>query len=228
MQPFRIYRRIEKGEFFVVGGDCSQGGIDSNVSSFLSKTKLDIPIVYKKRGVAAEMTSDLQPALEWIFDITGVAPVVAFERNNGGGSEMHRLRVLNRLKKYRIYVMKKDGTIEGVETTDRLGYETNTATRPILLGDWKQAYDNKLVRIYDKEMNEQHQAFIVNKQGKPEAAKSRHDDMVISPAVAFQLYQTERPIEINRPAATPPASSIFGYLQRKEEERALRGEFVGY
>ena len=189
--PFRIYRKIEEGEFFVVGGDCSQGGADSNFCSFLSKTKLDIPIVYKKRGVAAEMTSDIHPVLEWLFDTTGVQPVVAFERNNGGASEMERLRVLNRLNKYRIYIMKKDGQTEGEVETKDMGFNTTSASRPVLIGEWKQAWDSKIVKNYDRDILDQHMSFIVNNMGKPEAAKNRHDDGVISPAITWQLYQTE-------------------------------------
>lgn len=196
MQPFRLFRKIEKDEFFVVGGDCSQGGGDSNFATFLSKTKIDIPITYKKRGVAAEMTSDLHPVLEWLFDITGVAPVVAFERNNGGASEMERLRVLNRLNKYRLYVMKDTGTTEGETETNKLGYNTTTATRPVLLGEWRQAVNNKLVYIYDERIIDEHHSFIVNKNGKPEAAKNRHDDAVISPAITWQMYQTEEKPQI--------------------------------
>ena len=190
MQPFRIYRKIVQGECFLVGGDCSQGGADSNVCSFLSKTKLDIPIVYKKRGVAADMTVAIHPVLEYLFDITGVPPIVAFERNNGGGSEMERLRIMNRNNKYRIYLMKKFGKSTGEEETLDMGYSTNTATRPVLVGDWKQAIDGKLVTIYDQDVVDQHMAFIVNNLGKPEAAKNRHDDGVISPAICWQLYQT--------------------------------------
>jgi len=194
MQPFRIYRKIEVGETFLVAGDCSQGGKDSNVCAFLSKTKLDYPIVYKKRGVAADMTVDIFPVLEWLFDTTGIAPIVAFERNNGGGSEMERLRVLNRNNKYRIYLMKKSGQTTGEEETKDMGYNTNTATRPVLVGDWKQTFDAKLVKIYDEDVIDQHMAFVVNNMGKPEAAKNRHDDAVIAPAIGWQMYQNSNSI----------------------------------
>lgn len=193
MQPFRIYRKIEKGEFFLVGGDCSQGGADSNVLAFLSRNRLDYPITYKKRGVAATMTPDLHEALEFISDITGVRPVVALERNNGGGSEMERLRVLNKYNKYRLYTMKKPNKDGGVDDTGTLGYETTTASRPVLIGEYKQAFDTHMFYHYDNDFIEQHHAFIVGKNGKPQAASNRHDDAVIAPAISWQLYQTELP-----------------------------------
>ena len=61
-----------------------------------------------------------------------------------------------------------------------------------MIGDWKVAYDNCSIRIYDKDILEQHQTFITNKRGRPEAAPNAHDDGVMSPAGAWQLYQTEQ------------------------------------
>jgi len=134
---FRLYREIERGEFFVVGADCAQGGEDKNFCQFLSATKRDIPLVYSANGVAAELTTAVFPALEWVCDTTGIRPIVAFERNNGGGSEMEHLSKLNRGNKYELYIMKQVGTNkeDSLKETNRLGYDTTSATRPVLLGD---------------------------------------------------------------------------------------------
>lgn len=191
---FKIYRMPEPGEFFLIGGDCSQGGEDSNEAHFLSKTKLDIPIVYRAEGVASNMTDAVFPFLEWIYDMTGVKPVVAFERNMGGSSEMERLVGFNKNKKYTVFVMPKLGSTDNEKDSGKLGWDTNTASRPKLIGDWKDAIDKELVRIYDEETIAQHRVFVVNKQGKPEAAKGKHDDAVIAPAVAWQLYQFCNPV----------------------------------
>lgn len=194
MQQFRLWRKLEQGEFLIVGADCSQGGSDSNTAAFLSKDKRDFPITYKRQGVANDMTDELFPVLNWVYDITGVKPVVAFERNNGGASEMSRLDKLNIEHKYVIYVMKLQGSTEGEQETKKLGWDTNSATRPILVKDWKYAFDNHLTTLSDPEFIEEHKTFILNNQGKPEAAKGFHDDCVISPAIAWQLYQTEEPV----------------------------------
>lgn len=185
----RRYRSINKGEFFVVFGDCAQGGEDSNFVTCLSKTQVDIPIVFQMQGVAAAMTPVLHQLLEWIYDKTEVKPVVALERQNGGVSEMERLMQMNKNNKYTIYFMKNvDGS-----TTDKLGWSTDTISRPRMIGDWKEAYDTRQVTIYDKAIVEQHQTFITNKNGRPQAAPNTHDDAVMSAAGAWQLYQTENP-----------------------------------
>jgi hypothetical protein len=72
-----------------------------------------------------------------------------------------------------------------------------------MLGEWLTAYNTKLIRIYDKETQEQHQTFIVNKNNRPEAAQGTHDDAVMSLAGAYQLYQTENPITKPKRAREP-------------------------
>lgn len=202
---FRLFREIEKGEFFVVFGDCAQGGDDSNFVQFMSKSRADIPLVLQMHGVAAEMTPYLRQALEWIHDKTGVQPVVALERQMGGASEMHNLNQSNQAGKYRIYHAKK----EDDEDKETIGWDTNQVTRPNMLGEWLAAFNSQLVKIYDKETIDQHQTFIVNKNGRPEADASTHDDAVMSAAGAWQLYQTENPISAPVRTRTPTKRAKF-------------------
>lgn len=194
----RLYREIDRNEFFVVAVDCAQGGIDSNFGQFISKSRADIPLVFEKNCVAADMTPIIHQALEWIYDKTGVQPVVAFERNMGGASEMSRLQKLNRQGKYRIYQKRIVGDVSGEGVTDHLGFDTNAQTRPQILGDLKQAIDDQLVQIYDKTTIDELGKFIVNKRGRAEAASNCHDDAVMSLAIAWQLYQTENAVVANR------------------------------
>lgn len=190
----RLYRRPDPGEFFVVFGDCAQGGADKNFVQFMSTKRLDFPLILSMQGVAAEMTPHLKQALEWIHDVTNVKPVIALERNNGGSSAMQDLMNTNSLDKYTIYFARKeDGTTSDKPGWDTTGGAHGTGTRPRMLGEWLTAFNAKLVHIYDQETIEQHQTFIVNKHGKPEAAPNTHDDAVMACAGAWQLYQTEKP-----------------------------------
>lgn len=195
---FRLYREIDKGEFFVIGVDCAQGGIDANFGQFLSKTKIDVPLVFEKNCVAAEMTPIIHEALEWLYSRTGVEPVVAFERQMGGVSALSQLQTLNRNGHYRIYQRRKLGTVNGEILTDVIGWDTNPQTRPQMLGDLKQAIDNGLIRLYDKRTINELSKFIVTKKGRAEAAPNCHDDAVMSLAIAWQLYQTENTPMVNR------------------------------
>lgn len=191
---FRQYRTIKPREFFVIGGDTSQGGGDYNAVQFVSKTHLDIPLVYHEQGVAAQLTTDIFPVLEKIYDTTGVKPVIALERQNGGASEMERLNALNRLSKYSLYTFHTPGQLTEHDS-NKLGWDTTSATRGDMLGDLKNCIDNKVLRIYDQATIDEMYSFIrVYRAGKwqGEAEKNSHDDLMMSLAVAWQLYQTEQ------------------------------------
>lgn len=194
---FRHYRSYQPGEFIVVGVDTSWGGTDYCAAQFLSKTSLDVPTVYHSKSLATEMTPQIHNELERIYDETKVKPVVCLERNNGGVAEIERLATLNREGKYRIYVEKKNvGSTDSTEDTVKLGWTTSSATRPVMLSMLKEAIDAQLIRIYDKPTINEMFSFIVSQTStswKAQAEQGAHDDLIMALAIAWQLYQTERP-----------------------------------
>ncbi len=194
---FRRYRTYQKGEFYVVAADTSWGGTDYCAVQFLSKTHLDVPVVFHSKVLATEMTPQIHNELERIFDATGVKPVVAFERNNGGVAEIERLATLNRNGKYRIYTEKSNvGTTDQTESSVKLGWTTSSASRPTMLQMLKEAVDAKLITIYDKPTVTEMFSFIVSQTSsswKAQAEQGAHDDLIMSLAIAWQMYQTENP-----------------------------------
>ena len=195
---FRRYRNYKPGEFFVVFADTAWGGLDYCATQFLSKTNLDVPVVYHSKVLASEMTPLIHTELERIHDETKVRPVVAFERNNGGVAEIERLASLNRLGKYRIYQEKTGvGTTDRTEKSIRLGYTTSSASRPTMLSMLKEAIDNQLITIYDRPTINEMFSFIISQTSsswKAQAETGAHDDLIMSLAGAWQLYQSENPI----------------------------------
>lgn len=195
---FRRYRKYAKDEFYVVFADTAWGGTDYCAVQFLCKTALDVPVVYHSKVLATEMTPLIHRELERIYDETKVKPVVAFERNNGGVAEIERLATLNREGKYRIYHDKKNvGSADSTEDTVKLGWTTSSSTRPIMLSMLKEAVDSRLIQIYDKPTVTEMFSFVVSQTStswKAQAEQGAHDDLIMSLAGAWQLYQTENPI----------------------------------
>lgn len=193
---FRQFRPIDKGEFFVVGADTASGGMDYSTCVFLSKKNIDVPLVWHSKLTTTEMTNAIHPVLERIYDITGLPPIVAYERNFGGSFELDRLAHLNRMNKYRIYEDKLAMAMVDRPEARKYGWTTNTATRPKMLEDLKSAIDNRLIRIYDKHMIDELFSFVVvrtSSSWKAQAEQNSHDDLVMALAIAWQLYQTEKP-----------------------------------
>ena len=210
---FRKYRPYQKGEFYVVFCDTAWGGLDYCAGQFLSKTSLDVPVVYHSKTIASEMTPLIHLELERIFDETGVKPVVAFERNNGGIAEIERLATLNRNGKYIIYQEKRNiATTDSTEDTIKLGWTTSSSTRPVMLQMLKEAIDNRLITIYDKPTINEMFSFIISQTSsswKAQAEQGAHDDLIMSLAGAWQLYQTENPpVVIKRTRERPRRSKL--------------------
>ena len=151
MNDWRQYRKLENNEFILVGVDTSAGAGDYTTAVFISKTKIDVPLVYRSKKTATELTNQLVIVLEQIHDITNKKPIVAYERNNGGSFEMDRLAALNRLNKYDIFKMPNFGRLDPPESV-KYGWSTNTSTRPTMLQDLKNIVDNKGIRIYDEDI----------------------------------------------------------------------------
>lgn len=200
---WRRYRELKRGEFIVCFVDTAAGGLDYCAAQFLSKTNIDVPIVYHSKVIASEMTPHIHSELENIYKVTGVKPVVAYETNNGAIFELERLARLNRNQCYHIYQQKLGvGTTNTTEDSVKLGWSTNTATRPAMLSMLKEAIDNKLITIYDKPTVTEMFSFIVSKTSsswKAQAESGAHDDLIMSLAGAWQMYQTENPPAIKKP-----------------------------
>lgn len=216
---FRKYREFEKGEFVICFADTAAGGGDFCAAHFLSKQKLDIPLVYHSKTIVTEMTPLLHEKLNEIYEQTGVKPVIAYERNNGGLYEMDRMAKLNRNQCYTIYRMKQNqGTKYKDSEGPKLGWDTNSATRPSMLTMLKDAIDGQLIRIYDKPTITEMFSFIevqTTSSWRAQAERNAHDDLVMALAGAWQLYQTEKPIE-----------TVSNFIKRKKSWDPVTGRLL--
>lgn len=192
---FRQYRNFVPGEFILVFIDTAGEGQDYNAGHFLSKTRLDIPLVLHYEGSITEVTPELKDVLEKIKQQTGINPVVAYETNNGGGYEFERLSRLNKLQKYTMYYQYRMNTEGRLERSDKLGYSTNAATRGPMLIELQDMIKSNLVKIYDKLTVDEMFSFVKHKTPsgwRAEAEQGSHDDLIMALAGVWQLYQTER------------------------------------
>jgi len=190
---FKQFRRWQYGEFILVFVDTAAGGIDNCAVQFLSFKWQDVPMRYKKNVTATFLTPLLPAVLRTIFKETGVRPMVAYETNNGGGFEFERLGRMNRLDEWRMYTQKVLDSRGNLVDSGKLGYSTNSATRPKMLADLKDAIEGRLLHIYDEDTVNEMFSFIVKPSGRAEAEENAHDDLVMALAGVWQLYQTEKP-----------------------------------
>lgn len=190
---FKQFRPLQAGEFIICFQDTASGGKDNCAIQFLSHKWLDQPLVFHANVTASYTTPLLHQKLIQISRETGVQPIVAFERNNGGNFEMDRLARLNRFGDYRIYTMKSVDPTGRVVDTGKLGWDTNLATRPKMCQELKDAVEGDLLHLYHRQTVNEMFSFIIKPNGRYEAEENAHDDLVMALAGAWQLYQTEKP-----------------------------------
>ena len=217
---WRQYRTIEKGEFLLFSIDTASGGGDYTTAQVLSKTKLDVPLVFQSKVTTSDFIPELVRVLERVYDITGVKPVVCLERNNGGAFLMDRVAGLNLNGKYEIFQMPKFGRIENADASLH-GWSTNTATRPKMLSELKDAIEKQLFKIYDRQTINELLSFIVvqtSSSWKGTAEIGAHDDLVMALAIVWQMYQICQP----ETSAKKDYSKYENYKQDNHDLGGLR------
>lgn len=186
---WRQYRKIEKGEFLIMAVDTASGAFDYTALQVLSQNRLDVPITYHSQVPGTEFVPVLHRFLEAVSQHTGIKPIIAIERNNGGLLHCERLAGLNMKQLYQMFKMPNIGysdiTING---GSKYGWDTNMSTRPGMLSELRTAIHQNLITVYDPMTYAEMLSFIV-KNGKPQAERNAHDDLLMALAICWQMYQ---------------------------------------
>lgn len=168
-----IYRKPEKGKRYVLAADTAKGKEDGD---------------YDAAYVLEERTGEMCAALhgKWDTDLYGKklntlglyynTALLAVENNNTGESV---LNTLYNTCHYPLLYMHKKGS---------LGWNTNQATRPVMISDFKEAIRDQLYHIYCQELYSECMTLI-DKNGKAEADSGCHDDRIMAYSIALQVRQ---------------------------------------
>lgn len=185
------FREIEPDEYLVAGYDMASGVKDYCAVQFVSYTKCDVPVVIHSDKTASEVTNQVVEVLEQIYRFTGLPPMIAPETNAGGVFEIDRMLAMNRLNHFRIYEQPTGIGSISYSSPRKYGWTTSSATRPRMLSDLKQAIDNRIIKIYDRNTVSEMYSFVVVKGTsvwKAQAESNSHDDLLIALAIGWQLY----------------------------------------
>ncbi len=112
--------------------------------------------------------------------------LLAPERNNHGHSVIQTLNHPPPLP---------DGTLVGaypciyVAADGKQGWLTSPVTRPVMLDDLNDAVRKGFWKSPDARLLQQCKTFVINTNGKPEAASGEKDDLVLSAAIGWEVRQ---------------------------------------
>jgi hypothetical protein len=116
------------------------------------------------------------------------------EINNHG---LTTAKAIVKLRYPRLY-MRKTLDEREPDPTDKLGWRTDTQTRPIMLDDYKKAMRDGLI-IHSETTIGECLTFVRNEKGKPEAQGDCYDDTVLAGAITIQMHKLcpmTRPISL--------------------------------
>lgn len=180
---FRLYRDPRPNEFFVVGADPAEGN-DYCAAHWLSKQTQEVILVFHARMESTQFGYELYKGSQFIKNASGLWPTIGIERNMGQAT-IARLLDLNYPSLYRHQDLNRLNPTED----DKIGWPTTVATRQQMLDDTALAVRQGVLHLYDKPTLREMRSFIRNaKTGKPEAEEGAHDDLVMSLAIAWQMF----------------------------------------
>lgn len=186
LQETRLYRPLEKNEQTCIFADPAEGG-NFCAAVLVSKKHADFPVVYNKRVESSQFGHDLYKLSKFVQNRTGILPTIAVERNTGQAT-IYVLQEYNYPNLFRMRVFDHRSVTESA----KIGWTTTTATRTKMLDDLALALRQGRIKIYDRESLYQLTSFVIKqKRGhtpRAEAEAGKNDDLVISTAGAWQLY----------------------------------------
>ena len=109
------------------------------------------------------------------------------------------------------------------ETNERAvpGFTTSTKTRPLIVAKLEEFIRNKLIRIYSQRTFNEFKTFIWN-NGKPQAMRSYHDDLIMALAIACWVRDTA--LQVNQ-RETEYKKAILDsmYIKTNKLNTAIKG-----
>jgi hypothetical protein len=186
---FKLYRKPQQEEMIVIGADPADGGSDYCAAVAKSKKQADSLMLFHARLDSAQFGYELYKMAKFLNKYTKNWATIGVERNTGSAT----INVLQTLNYPQLFRMPDLGVELPNTDLNKIGWVTNTQTRPKMLDDLALAIKQGATRIYDEETIKELFSFIRNpRNGRPEAAVGSNDDLVIAEAIAWQLYSLVR------------------------------------
>ena len=187
---------------YTIGADTAGDGSDSNIAQLIDNNQNQV----------AKLTvlNDEDIFTEQLFclGIVHNEALIGVETN----FSTYVNNRLNHMEYPNIYVREIRPDAITKQTTSVFGFNTNRATRPIILANLKLLVKERVGCIRDLKTLDDMLVFVVNEKGRPEAMKGEHDDTIIALAIALYI-QDQQVDEIK-----PPPDKLEGFYLDSELE----------
>lgn len=178
MGPLSVYKQPEKNKQYVVGADTAEGlsNGDYSTCTVVDVQTRDIVAIYQEQ-IPPDEFKDVVIAIGRYYN----KALLAIESNKDGmwvNNEVERSGYDNIYYRQRIDDVTK-------QVSQTFGWKTDRNTRDTMLTELRSVFTEKDILV--EPLLDEMQAFVRNSRGKPEAMSGKHDDLIISTAIAYMV-----------------------------------------
>ena len=167
---------------FIVGADCALGvGRDSSAAVVLDINR-EVCAVYRNNKIDPTAYGDVLFYLGRYYNNA----LTAVESNSLGIATLNRLKQMDYVN---LYHQTKTANISK-EEGDRLGWRTTQATKPMMIGQLKNAIENDDIKLNSLTIIDECMTYVSDDNGRTNAISGHHDDTVIGTAIALEVLRT--------------------------------------
>ena len=131
----------------------------------------------------------------------------------------HPVKELQRLNYPRQYTREQTDTYTGA-LKKAYGFNTNTATWPVIIAELVEAARDNLENIVDDATLAEMLSFAKNDKGRAEALPGKHDDLVMSLAIANHIRPQQSMVALEKPEE--PRKKLIDIMNAKDRRRRRR------
>ena len=214
-----IYSDINPLAKYIIGVDTSEGLATGDNSSV---TILDCEKYSEVAHYSGKMEPDLLASYLKLWGEKFNNALQVIESNNHG---LVTIKYLKEIYK-NLYTQKVYNKITD-EWTEKVGFQTNARTKPLLIANLDKALRSGLgvssVQTIDELMT-----YVIEDDGSTNASEGKKDDSVISLALCIQGYQETHEHTLKEPEKKAQMYTPAWYLEKKKEsEKTIHSHIAG-
>lgn len=213
-----IFRELDPLSKYIIGVDTSEGLITGDNSSVvvLNCKTYTVDAHYQGKIEPDVLASYLSSWGNYYHEA-----LIVVESNNHGLVTIKYLKDLyKRLYNRKVYDKIAD------DWTEKIGFQTNARTKPLLIGNLDKALRSNLA-IPSVDIIDELMSYVIEDDGSTNASEGKKDDNVIALALAIQGYLETSEYAIKPEEPKPSDITIAAVLERNKEAGVVAHRYEG-
>jgi hypothetical protein len=174
----KIYMPPEKNVCYSIGGDTAGEGNDHYTAEVIDCNNLAQMAELNKQKMDEDTYSEQCVCLAKYYN----EALIAIETNFNA----YIVHLIAKLGYTRQYVAENPTDAQYTKFSDKFGFKTTVASRPVILSEFKIIFNQNTGVINSKELLAEMRTFVLSESGRRyEAMIGKHDDRVMAMAIAY-------------------------------------------